>query len=411
MQEKLKKLKDITKNLTALYVEDEVDLRQSVYEYLEKIFKKVHSANDGIDGLNKYKKNKYDVVITDIEMPNMNGLEMSKAIKQINTTQEIIIMSAYTNISYFIDAIQIGISGYIIKPMDYNQMNDILHKIALNIQEHNKVLEYEEYLEDRVEQEIEKNKISEKMLLEQSKMASMGEMLESIAHQWRQPLSVITTAASGLKMQKEYDMLTDKIFSEFTDSIISAAMHLSNTIDDFRDFFKPNKKKENYKMRDSFIRAKELLSSKFKNRDIETIEDIDGSHIYGLVNEMVQVFMNILNNAKDALEEIENSRRLIFINIATINDVINIDIQDNAGGVPNEIIDKIFESHFTTKGDKDGTGIGLYMTKQIIVDHLKGEINVSNIEYEYENEHYKGALFNIVLPLNQEQEQMENNNE
>ena len=401
MKEKLIKLKEITKNLTALYVEDEQDLRQSVHEYLKKLFKKVDSAGDGVEGLDKYKTNQYDIVITDIEMPNINGLEMSTLIKEIDSSQEIIIMSAYTNTSYFTDAIQIGISGYIIKPMDYIQMNDILYKTVLNIQEHQKVIEYEKYLEKRVNQEIEKNKINEKMILEQSKMAAMGEMLESIAHQWRQPLSVITTAASGMKMQKEYDMLNDEVFNESTDSIISAAMHLSDTIDDFRDFFKPNKKKETYKIQDSFKRAKELLSSKFKNRDIETIENIDNSEIFGLVNELVQVFMNILNNAKDALEEIEDNRRLIFIDIKTSDDCININIKDSAGGVPDNIINKIFESHFTTKGDKDGTGIGLYMTKQIVVEHLNGEISVKNIEYEYEENKYQGALFNIVLPLKQ----------
>jgi signal transduction histidine kinase len=401
MQEKLLKLKEITKNLTALYVEDETDLRQSVYEYLKKLFKKVDSAVDGEDGLKKYKEGQYDIVITDIEMPNMNGLDMSEKIKEIDNVQEIIIMSAYTNTSYFTESIKIGISGYIIKPMDYIQMNDIIYKTVLNIQEHQKVIDYEKYLEKKVSEEIEKNKINEKMILEQSKMAAMGEMLESIAHQWRQPLSVITTAASGMKMQKEYDMLSDDAFNESTASIISAAMHLSNTIDDFRDFFKPNKKKELYKISDSFTRAKELLSSKFKNRDIETIENVDNSKVYGLINEFVQVFMNILNNAKDALEEITSDRRLIFIDISTKDNFVNIDIKDNAGGVPTDIIEKIFESHFTTKEDKDGTGIGLYMTKQIVDEHLKGKISVSNVEYTYEDEDYKGALFNIVLPTDQ----------
>ena len=401
MQEKLLKLKEITKSLTVLYVEDEQDLRHSVYEYLKKLFKKVDSAVDGEEGLQKYKEGQYDVVITDIEMPNMNGLDMSEKIKEINNTQEIIIMSAYTNTSYFTESIKIGISGYIIKPMDYVQMNEILYKTVLNIQEHQKVIDYENYLEQRVSQEIEKNKINEKMILEQSKMAAMGEMLESIAHQWRQPLSVITTAASGMKMQKDYDMLSDDGFNKSTNSIVSAAMHLSSTIDDFRDFFKPNKKKELYKISDSFTRAKELLSSKFKNRDIETIENFDDSKIYGLVNEFVQVFMNILNNAKDALEEIKDGRRLIFIEIYTKDDFINIDIKDNAGGVPESVIDKIFESHFTTKEDKDGTGIGLYMTKQIVVEHLNGKIGVSNVEYTYEDEKYKGASFNIVLPIDQ----------
>ena len=405
MKEELIRLRNIAKDLVVLYVEDEELLSASVYEYLKKIFKKVVCAKDGQHGLDLYKKafmkdETYDIVITDIEMPNMNGLEMSKSIKGIDLNQEIIIISAYTNTSYFTDSIQIGISGYIIKPMDYLQMNDILYKTALKIQEHKKVIQYEQHLELRVKEEVKKNKISQKMLLEQSKMAAMGEMLESIAHQWRQPLSVITTAASGMKMQKEFDMLTDENFIESTDSIVNAAMHLSETIDDFRDFFKPNKKAEIFNLKDSFHRATELLSSKFKNREIEIIENIDDVKIMGLTNEFVQVFMNILNNAKDALEEIKDSRRLIFIDIHQGQDDIIINIKDNGGGIPPNIIDKIFESHFTTKSDKDGTGIGLYMTQQIIEEHLSGKIKVENIEYKYEDKNYKGARFNIDIPLN-----------
>ncbi|MCK5110607.1 MAG: hybrid sensor histidine kinase/response regulator [Arcobacteraceae bacterium] len=405
MKEDLKKLKNIAKDLTVLYAEDDGLLRVSVYEYLKKIFKKVVCAEDGEHGLDLFKKafeesEYFDIVITDIEMPNMNGLEMSKNIKNINSNQEIIIISAYTSVNYFTDSIQIGVSGYIIKPMDYLQMNSILYKTALRIQEHKKVIEYEKYLEKRVKEEVKKNKVNQKMLLEQSKMAAMGEMLESIAHQWRQPLSVITTAASGMKMQKEFDMLTDELFVKSVDSIVSAAMHLSDTIDDFRDFFNPNKKEELFNLKDSFYRATELLSSKFKNREIETIENIDDVEMMGLTNDLVQVFMNILNNAKDALEEVKDKKRLIFVEINKDKNNINILIKDSGGGIPDNIIDKIFESHFTTKENKDGTGIGLYMTQQIIKDHLKGKIDACNVEYEYDGEKYKGAQFSIKLPLN-----------
>ncbi|MEA3497717.1 MAG: response regulator [Campylobacterota bacterium] len=399
MKKELKLLQSITKELTALYVEDEVALQQGVSEYLKKLFKRVECAVDGKEGLEKYKKEKYDIVITDIEMPIMNGLEMAKAIKDIDSNQSIIIMSAYTNTSYFVDSIQIGVSGYIIKPMDYKQMNQVIYKTVLNIQDHQKVIDYEKHLEDRVNEEVLKNKINQKILFEQSKMASMGEMLESIAHQWRQPLSVISTAASGMKMQKEYAILTDEVFNNSIDSIVGAAIHLSDTIDDFRDFFKPGKKKELYSLKESFHRATDLLSSKFKNRGIEVIENMDDTKIYGLSNDLVQVFMNILNNAKDALEESSTTRRLIFIDIELKDDSILISIKDNAGGVPELLMEKIFESHFTTKADKDGTGIGLYMTKQIISDHLNGKISVENIEYKYENETYNGAVFKIVLPL------------
>ncbi len=400
MKKKIKNLIEITKNLTVLYAEDDDLLRESSYSYLKKIFYKVICVEDGEKALDLYKKEKFDIIITDIEMPNMNGLEMSKMIKKINPNQEIIIISAYTNSDYFINSIEIGVSGYILKPTDLLQMSEVLYKTSLKILEHNKVIEYEKFLEQRVEEEIEKNKISQKILFEQSKMAAMGEMLESIAHQWRQPLSVITTAASGMKIQKEYEMLTDDSFIESTDAIISSALHLSNTIDDFRDFFKQNKRKELFSLKNSFHRATKLLSSKFKNREINIIENIKDVKIMGLNNELVQVFMNILNNAKDALEEIKEGKRFIFINIHKKENNIAITIKDNGNGIPDKILNKIFKSHFTTKSNKDGTGIGLYMAKQIVEDHFKGNLKVKNVNYEYKGKKYKGAEFLLNIPAN-----------
>ena len=399
MKMDLKKLKAISKNLTVLYVEDDDILRDSIYKYLKRIFKDIVCAIDGKNGLELYKDRKFDIVITDIEMPNLNGIDMSKNIKKLDKDQEIIIISAYTNTNYFVNSIQIGISGYIIKPIEYSQMNDILYRTAIRVYEHKKIIEYEKYLEEKVKKEIEKNKINQEILLEQSKMAAMGEMLESIAHQWRQPLSVITTAASSIQVQKEFDLLNDDKLVEITNTIVDSAEHLSQTIDDFRDFFKPNKEKVLFKLKDSFHRATELLSSKFKNREIEIIENIDDIEIFGLSNELVQVFMNILSNSKDALEEIKDKKRLIFTEIHKQNNDIIITIKDSGDGIPEDIIDKVFDSHFTTKDDKRGTGIGLYMTQRIIVEHIGGKISVENKDYKYNNKSYRGAQFIITLPV------------
>ncbi|MEA3512010.1 MAG: hybrid sensor histidine kinase/response regulator [Campylobacterota bacterium] len=237
----------------------------------------------------------------------------------------------------------------------------------------------------------------QQLLQEQSKMASMGEMLESIAHQWRQPLSVITVAASGMKMQKEFDILTDEQFYNTSDSITNAATHLSETIDDFRDFFKKDKKREPFSLKFALQRSLELLSSKLKNSGIDIVEDIDDIEIIGLKNEMVQVFMNILGNANDALKNIKIEKKYIFVSIHKEDDKNVITIKDNGGGIPENIIDNVFDSHFTTKGEEDGTGIGLYMSKQIIENHMNGILSVKNIEYKYEDVSYKGAEFKIII--------------
>ncbi|MEA2050721.1 MAG: PAS domain-containing sensor histidine kinase [Campylobacterota bacterium] len=239
-------------------------------------------------------------------------------------------------------------------------------------------------------------KSKDKMIFQQSKLAALGEMLENIAHQWRQPLSVITTSATGIQMQKEYGILSDEEEMKFLNTIIDSAKHLSVTIDDFRDFFKTNKKKQNFNIPNTINRTIDLLSSKFKNREIQLVQDMDDIEILGFENEFIQAFMNILNNASDAFDESNDENKFIFISVKSQNNNTIINIKDSAGGIPKDIISHIFEGHFTTKGDKDGTGIGLYMTKTII-EKLEGKISAKTEEFEYKNKHYIGASFTITI--------------
>ena len=250
----------------------------------------------------------------------------------------------------------------------------------------------------------------EQMLFHQSRLAQMGEMIGNIAHQWRQPLSVISTSASGIKIQKEFGTLSDELLAESIDGIMQSTQHLSQTIDDFRDFFKPNKTKTFFNLKDTFKRTVALLSSKFKNREIMIIKDIEDVEIFGLENELVQVIMNILNNSKDVLEELKSDKkRLIFVDIYKNEENAVIKIKDNGGGIPTEIIGKIFEPYFTTKEQSEGTGIGLYMTYEILVKHLNGSIKAENIEYNHNDEIYKCAQFTITLPLTKVPENIEYN--
>ena len=147
-------LKSVTKGITLLYVEDEDELRYAVERYLKKIFDHVSIASNGQEGLELYQKEQYDIIITDIQMPYMNGLEMAKKIKKINPEQEIIIISAYSETAYFLDAIRLGINGYIIKPVDYLQMNQILYKTVANFKNAKENLEYKEYLEKMIEEHM-----------------------------------------------------------------------------------------------------------------------------------------------------------------------------------------------------------------------------------------------------------------
>jgi signal transduction histidine kinase/ABC-type nitrate/sulfonate/bicarbonate transport system substrate-binding protein len=250
-------------------------------------------------------------------------------------------------------------------------------------------------LEDKIKYEVEKNLKKDRMLARQAKMASMGEMLENIAHQWRQPLSIITTASSGLRLQKEMNTLNDEMFEETMETIIKTSTYLSSTIDDFRYFFKPQKQKEEFEIKHAINKSLDLISSNLK--EVEVIKHIETLKIYGFENELIQVFINIFNNAKDAFRNNHTSKKLIFIDIYKKHDDLVIRIKDNAGGVPEDIINKISEPYFTTKHKSQGTGIGLYMCEEILKKHMNASLEIQNVEYEHLGEYYKGACFTIVM--------------
>jgi len=248
----------------------------------------------------------------------------------------------------------------------------------------------------------EEKKEKDRLLYHKSKMEAMGEMIENIAHQWRQPLSAITTSASGIKVQKEFGTLSDENLINFIDVIVDTSNHLSNTIDDFRNFFKQTKEKNVFKIKDPFEKALKLISAQLKSKNIKLIKNIDNIEITSLENELIHVILNILNNAIDAYENFEEKefdKKYIFIDCYKKDNFLNIEIKDNAKGIKDEIIDRIFEPYFTTKYKSDGTGIGLFMVQEIVQKHLEGDIKVEKVTFEYNKKRYTGSKFIIKLQL------------
>lgn len=243
-------------------------------------------------------------------------------------------------------------------------------------------------------------KQQQSILAQQSKMAAMGEMIGNIAHQWRQPLSTITTASTGMALQKEMGILTDEQFYESSNKINTSAQHLSKTIDDFRNFFSPNKVKKRFLIKSTFAKTLDLLQAQFHSLDINIVKNIENLELNTIENELIQALINILNNAKDELiKRSEEKNKIIIIDVFEEDEKLIICIKDNAGGIPIEYIDRIFEPYFTTKHKSQGTGIGLYMTEEIIVKHLKGTITAKNQNFIYHDKACNGAEFKIVLPL------------
>lgn len=244
-------------------------------------------------------------------------------------------------------------------------------------------------------------KEKDKLLVEQTKMAALGEMMGNIAHQWRQPLSAISSAASGIKIHKEFDILTDQIFDEAVDAIVRSSKHLSQTIDDFRDFLKDEKEKINFNLKDNLKKNLLILEGTLKNESIEIVLTCDEKIVlFNYPNELTQAFLNLINNSKDAflMNSIDKEERVIVINIYAKGSNVYIDVTDNAGGIHDDILKKVFEPYFTTKHKNIGTGLGLYMTHQLVEYSMKGKIEVTNKTFKHKQKIYTGASFLISLP-------------
>lgn len=239
----------------------------------------------------------------------------------------------------------------------------------------------------------------ENLLIQQSKMATMGEMIASIAHQWKQPLSLISVSNGLLKLNREYGNFEERV-DVALDDIDIAVKNLASTIDDFRNFFNPNKLINNFEINSAIDKTFKLIHSQLINNGIEIIRNIENIEVLAFENELQQVFINIIKNAKDELVKLEqNCKRYIFIDVYKFETNVIIKIKDNANGIKKEIVPRIFDNYFTTKKANEGTGIGLYICKQIIESSMKGSIKAYNEEYSYDGKSYKGAVFEIKLPL------------
>ena len=250
--------------------------------------------------------------------------------------------------------------------------------------------------------DITEIKQNEKILNNQSKMASMGEMIGNIAHQWRQPLTAISVAAGGIKLGYELNMHEEDEAIRELDSIVDNSQFLSDTIENFQSFLKDNRVTSEFSVKETVERTIAIISANLNSYEINIVNENDKNiRINGIQNDLIQVLLNIINNSSDILKSQKdlNKEKYIIIEIKKDDGFVIIEIQDSAGGVPEDIKSKIFEPYFTTKHQSQGTGLGLYMTHKIVVDNLKGSIVVENCPFKYQNNDYYGAKFTIKIPI------------
>lgn len=232
------------------------------------------------------------------------------------------------------------------------------------------------------------------LMQQQSRLAALGEMMGNIAHQWRQPLSAITATISGLELKNQVGILTPKDVSEANKNIMKSSEFLTKTIEDFRNFFHKDSPSHKFLLADTIEHVINIVKASYDDNKITIKLDLD-KHllIYGSSSLLSQVILNLLSNARDILVQNAIENKVVFIMLKTEDNHTIISIKDNGGGVKDEIKDKIFDPYFTTKHQSVGTGLGLYMSSQIIKNHFNGVITVEN----QEDEDGIGAVFTIIL--------------
>ena len=245
-----------------------------------------------------------------------------------------------------------------------------------------------------IEKLKKENAYKEKLLFEQAKMVQMGEMIGNIAHQWRQPLSLITTSASGILFKQEYGTLKENDIDDWMNKILNSANYLSETIDTFRNFLREKKELREVVLQERIQNTFKLIEASLKNNYIELMEDLDEENsilIEMVAGELEQVIINIMNNAKDVLLEKKILDGWIKVKLIKENNFAILSIEDNGGGIEEEVLPHIFNEYFTTKEGSKGTGLGLYMSHRIVTESLGGKLTVENTQY--------GAKFFISLPV------------
>jgi signal transduction histidine kinase len=306
----------------------------------------------------------------------------------------------------FIIAVFIIYKQLLLKKYNEKLEKEVEEKTKLLIDSNNKLKKseqilkvYNQKLELKIKEEVEKNIKIQKKLFITEKISSMIEMVNNISHQWRQPLSLISTAATGMLLKKECGILEDKEFEENCHLINNKAQYLSKIIDNFRNFVQNDRNKKIFYVEDAINDFMDLMYDLIYKEQINIILDLEKDiKINGYENDLIQCFINIFNNARVALSEKNIERKLIIISSSLIEDKVIIKIKDNAQGIPLELLDKLFEPYVTTKHQAQGTGLSLYLTYNLIVSEMQGNIEVSNTTFIYENEKYQGAEFTISLP-------------
>ncbi|MBF0608085.1 MAG: hybrid sensor histidine kinase/response regulator [Magnetococcales bacterium] len=363
-------LKELAQSLSILYAEDEDDMRSEYSKFYMKFFKSVDVARDGKEALELYKRDRYDIVITDIKMPMFDGIRLAREIKLINRKQPILVTSAYNDSEYLLELINIGIDKFITKPINNEQLLDVLLKVCTAIKYE------EEYMRCNV------FKI---------RLAAINELFKNIAHHWRNPLNEVGLLIQNIDFVYDEGVLDRKFLDDFIDRSMSVVQKMSGTIELFlASVPKAESDDVTFDIAEAIGTVLVLLGETLKDCCIEVKVDVVENHtLTGCRTKLIEALSQIINNARDALMENRQTDRQINICLLTAQNRPVITVQDNGGGISEPLLEKIFEPYQTSKGPKSGTGLGLYIARQFIELDMGGGLTARNTD--------GGAEFRIEL--------------
>jgi signal transduction histidine kinase len=412
-----------------LIVDDNADARTFLERALRSKGYLVASAENGARALESALESPPDLIISDIMMPEMDGFELCRRVKTDDRLRHIaFIFYSATFAEGKVEelALGLGASRFLVKPMEVSDFIDsvkgvideyLAHRLpvperplaqpevldrmqveVLTQKLEQKVSELEverdalrrseencrqlnETLEERIKKAVDELCDKDRILIIQGRQAVLGELISNIAHQWRQPLNMLGLLAQELPMTYEIGSFTKESLMANVTRTMEIIKHMSQTIEDFRSFSQPARVKIDFNVLQVIAKTLSLLEDSFKAHGIRTEVEHEGDPVInGYPNEYSQVLLNILINARDAFLAGNVDSPNIVIRVFCENGRTVVTVTDNAGGIPPEIMDRIFEQYFTTKGPEQGTGIGLFMSKTIVEKNMKGVLSARNTE-------------------------------
>ena len=380
-------------------------LKNSIMENINKkkelIKKEIEEINQQID-YEKFSNINLEINAISIYLTSLINYDLNLAINEKRNTDKIFnVIIIFSIISIFIVFLFSVILSLLIIDNFRKLHNSLEHKVEEKTKE---LQELNKYLEIKISKEVSQNRKKDIIMFQQARFASLGEMLNNIAHQWRQPLGSITMIIQSFQTKMSLGKLTASFVDEKVNDALLLASSMSNTLDDFRNFFSPNKIKSEFHIKNCLEHSIELSKYFLNQENIQvTLKIRNNVKINSYYNELSHVFLNLISNSKDALaSNVDKNDRIIKIVVNRFKNHLVINFVDNGGGIPKEILPKIFEPYYTTKYKSAGTGIGLYMSKQIIEKHMNGEILCKNIFHKIKDERvFSCSLFTIKIPLNQ----------